>query len=121
MFFSINLIALHLWGYFTNFKKMELTGTIVKIKNIERPTHRIISAKNESGRDFQKREFWLQIHSEKFPQTIALEFQGDKVTVLDSFAEGQEVTVLINLKGRVIEEKCFNTLQIWRIQEVKKS
>lgn len=93
---------------------MELTGTIVKIKNIE-----TISAKNENAKDFQKREFWLQLLDEKFPQTIALEFQGDKVSVLDSFAEGQEVTVGINLKGRIVEEKCFNTLQVWRIQEVK--
>ena len=100
---------------------MELTGTIVKIKNIERPTPRIVSAKTENTKDFQKREFWLQVHDEKFLQTIALEFQGDKVNVLDSFTEGQEVTVGINLKGRIVEEKCFNTLQVWRIQEIKKS
>lgn len=104
-----------MWGYFTNFKTMELTGTIVKIKNIE-----TISAKTENTKDFQKREFWLKMGDEKFPQTIALEFQGDKVTVLDSFAEGQEIIVSINLKGRIVEEKCFNTLQAWRIQEVKK-
>jgi Domain of unknown function (DUF3127) len=104
-----------MWGYFTKSKTMELTGTILKVKEIE-----IITAKNENAKDFQKREFWLQVPDGKFSQTINLELHGDKVTALDSFAEGQEVTVGINLKGRIVEEKCFNTLQVWRIQEVKK-
>jgi single-strand DNA-binding protein len=109
-----------MWGYFTNFKTMELTGTTVKIKNIE-----IISAKTEGAKDFQKREFWLKIHvggtpHEKYPQTINLELHGESVAALDYFTEGQEIKVSINLKGRIVEDKCFNTLQVWRIKEVKK-
>jgi hypothetical protein len=77
-----------MWGYFTNFKTMALTRTIVKIKNIE-----IISAKIEGGKDFQKREFWLQLpvggtpHG-KFSQMINLELHSDKVILLNSFTEG---------------------------------
>lgn len=103
---------------------MELTGTIVKIKEIEN-----ILAKKEGGKDFQKREFWLQITvggtplggipHEKFPQTLALELHGDKVSLIDAFAEGQEITVNINLKGKIIGDKCYNTLQVWRIQDMK--
>ncbi|WP_394993585.1 DUF3127 domain-containing protein [Emticicia sp.] len=95
---------------------MELKGTIVKIKNIE-----VISAKTENTKDFQKREFWLRITNEKYAQTINLELHGESVAALDYFTEGQEIIVSINLKGRVVDEKCFNTLQAWRIQEVKKS
>ncbi len=95
---------------------MELIGTIIKIKNIE-----IITAKIEGGKDFQKREFWLQIQNGKYPQTINLELHGESVAALDYFTEGQEIVASINLKGRIFDEKCFNTLQVWRIMEVKKS
>ena len=96
---------------------MELTGTIIKIKGTE-----TITSKTEGAKDFQKREFWLQISpQDKFAQTISLELHGDKVTVLDSFAEGQEIIASINIKGRIVEDKCFNTLQVWRMQEVKKT
>ena len=54
-----------MWGYFTNFKTIALLGTIVKNKNFE-----TIYAKIENGKEFQKREFWLQIFNEKYPQTI---------------------------------------------------
>ncbi len=94
---------------------MELTGTIVKIRHIE-----IISAKIEGGKYFQKREFWLKLNDEKYPQTINLELHGESVAALDYFTEGQEIIASINLKGRIVDEKCFNTLQVWRIVEVKK-
>ncbi|WP_394993761.1 DUF3127 domain-containing protein [Emticicia sp.] len=84
---------------------MELTGTIIKIKEIEN-----FPSKTEDAKDFQKREFWLQISvggipHEKYSQTVALELHGDKVTLLDSFKEGQEVITAINLKGKVIEDR----------------
>jgi hypothetical protein len=89
---------------------MELTGTIVKIKETE-----TITAKTESGKDFLKREVWLEIPDGKYPQTINLEFHGEKTTLIDGHTEGQEITVEINLKGKIVGEKCWNTLQVWRI------
>ena len=93
---------------------MELTGVIVKIKETE-----TIKAKTEGGKDFQKREFWLQVPEGKFPETFSLELHGDKTALIEPFTEGQEITVDINLKGKVSQDRCFNTLQVWRIQEVK--
>ena len=93
---------------------MELTGTIVKIKEIEN-----ILAKKDGGKEFQKREFWIGIFDEKYPQTLALELHGDKVSLIDTFAEGQEITVSINLKGKIVSDKCYNTLQVWRVVERK--
>lgn len=40
---------------------MELTGTIIRIKEIEH-----ISSKAKDGKDFQKREFWIQIPSAQY-------------------------------------------------------
>jgi uncharacterized protein YuzE len=94
---------------------MELTGTIVKIKETEN-----LPTKKEGSKDFQKKEFWLQIPDKQYTQTIALELHGDKITLIDTFTEGQEITVNINLKGKIVGDKCFNALQVWKIQEVKK-
>jgi hypothetical protein len=93
---------------------MELTGKIIKIKGIETTPYK----KNE-GLNFQKREIWIEVFDDNYPQTIAFELHGDKVSLTDKFAEGSEVTVSVNLKGKVVNEKCFNTLQIWRIQPSK--
>jgi hypothetical protein len=94
---------------------MELTGTIVKIKETES-----IPSKIEGGKDFLKREVWLEVPDDKFPQTINLELHGEKVLLIDGYAEGQEISVEINVKGKISGDKCWNTLQIWRVSEVKK-
>ena len=89
---------------------MQVTGNIVKIK----PTETIPS--KTGGKDFVKREFWLSLADEKYPQTISFELANDKTDIIDAYKEGQEITVEFNLRGRVWqEEKCFNTLSAWRI------
>ena len=89
---------------------MTISGKIVKIKDTE-----IVKAKTEGGKVFHKREFWLETPDEKYPQTICLELHGDKVILIDSFRLEQQVSVDINLKGKITQDKCFNTLQVWRI------
>lgn len=68
---------------------------------------------------FSKREFVIETQ-EAYPQTIQLELQGDRVDIIDSFLEGQEVECHINIKGRLWvspqgEDKYFNTIVCWRI------
>jgi len=69
--------------------------------------------------NFKKREVHVEIPSE-YPQVVSIEFTQDKTTLLDNFAEGQQVEIAINLRGREWtnpqgEIKVFNTLQGWRI------
>ena len=59
--------------------------------------------------------------SEQYPQMILIEFVQDKCDLLNSFVEGQNVTVSINLRGREWinpqgEAKYFNSVQGWRIE-----
>ena len=87
---------------------MEITGTI----------HSIGQTQTVSDK-FQKREFVIAT-DEQYPQHIGLEFTQDKCSKLDEVKVGQKVTVGINLKGRLWTdpkgvEKCFNTLQAWKI------
>jgi hypothetical protein len=89
---------------------MELTGTIARIKDVEK-----IPSKSD-GKDFLKRELWLNVPDGKFSETLCLEFHNERTELVDSFAEGQEVTVDVNLKGKVVGERCFNTFQAWKIK-----
>ena len=87
---------------------MTLKGVIKLIKPIQQ-----ISA------TFSKREFVIETQ-ENYPQTIQLELQGDRVDIIDSFTEGQEIECSIGIKGRLWvnpqgEEKYFNTIYCWKI------
>jgi single-stranded DNA-binding protein len=88
---------------------MQITGIIKVIKPIQQ-----VSA------TFSKREFVIETQ-EQYPQTIQLELHGDRVDIIESFTEGQEVECHINLRGRSWtnpqgEEKFFNTIVCWKIQ-----
>ena len=69
---------------------------------------------------FQKRTFVLNDMQEKYPQKISFQCVQDKVSLLNSIGEGQEVEVAFNVRGREWkspqgELKYFNTLEAWRI------
>ena len=88
---------------------MQILGTIKVIKPIQQ-----VSA------TFSKREFVIETN-EQYVQTIQLELHGDRVDIIDSFVEGQEVECHINLRGREWvnpqgETKYFNTIVCWKIQ-----
>ena len=89
---------------------MKITGQI-----------KVIRESNQVSEKFVKREFVLLDNSGMYPQELIMEFVQDKVSVLDQYAEGDRVTVDINLLGRMWtnpqgEDKYFVTLQAWRIE-----
>ena len=88
---------------------MQLNGIIKVIKPIQQ-----ISA------TFSKREFVIETN-EQYAQTIQLELHGDRVDIIESFTEGQEIECHINIRGREWvnpqgETKYFNTIICWKIQ-----
>jgi hypothetical protein len=70
---------------------------------------------------FKKREFVIQT-ADQYPQHIALQLSQDKCGLIDSVKIGEEINCHINLRGRLWLdpktniEKCFNTLEAWRIE-----
>ena len=67
------------------------------------------------SKGFTKREIVVTTSAERFPQDIALEFVGEKTTMLDSFAAGQQVKISFDLRGREYNGKHFVNLTGWRI------
>lgn len=89
---------------------MELQGTVKKLFDTQTFT---------SG--FQKREMVL-LTQEQYPQPISIEFLQEKISLLDQIAEGDEVKVGINIRGREWtspqgETKYFNSITGWRLEK----
>jgi hypothetical protein len=70
---------------------------------------------------FQKRKVWVEIDLDsKYPQTIEIEFSGEKVNLPDSFKPCDTVDFSLNLRGRewtspAGETKVFNTITAWKV------
>ena len=83
----------------------EATGTIQSIGEIQ-----------EFGtKGFKKREVVLTIPDGKYPQTVALEFQGERVDLPEKHNEGDEVSITFDLRGREHNGRVYNTLAAWKI------
>ena len=81
---------------------------------------KVIGAEQQVSASFKKRELVVTTN-EQYPQHILIEFAQDKCDLLNSFQEGQEVKVSINLRGREWvnpqgETKYFNQIQGWKIE-----
>lgn len=80
---------------------------------------------NRVSDKFQKREFVLTTEiNTQFPQHVIFQLTQDKVSLVDQFNPGDEIKVQFGLRGREWNgpqgQKFFNTLDVWRIELVKK-
>lgn len=90
---------------------MELQGTVKKIFDTQ---------SFPSG--FQKRELIL-LTQEQYPQPISIEFLSEKIMLLDTLSEGDQVKIGINIRGREWtnpqgEVKYFNSITGWRLEKI---
>jgi hypothetical protein len=92
---------------------MELIGSLLK----KFDTQNVSST-------FKKREFVLNTdEASKYPQPLLIQLTQDKVNLIDSFNEGDQLKVQINLQGKSWlnpqgELKYFNSITAWRIERI---
>lgn len=89
---------------------MEVTGKIKKIYDTQ----------TFGANGFKKRELIVET-TEQYPQFLKIEFTQDKCDLLNSFQDGQDVKIAINLRGREWinpegQAVYFNSIQGWRIE-----
>ncbi len=82
---------------------------------------KLVGSVQEVSTSFKKREVVVTTE-EQYPQHISIEFQQDKIDLLNGLEVGQEVKVHINLRGREWvspqgETKHFNTITGWKIEK----
>jgi hypothetical protein len=75
---------------------------------------------NIGANGFRKREVVITTE-DQYPQYILVEFIQDKCDLLNNYKVGQDVKILLNLRGRewINPEgvaKYFNAIQGWRIE-----
>lgn len=89
----------------------QTTGTIAYIGDTQQVSEK-----------FSKRTLALTVADGQYSETPSFEAVQDKTSLLDGFAEGQEVTVHWNLKGREYTPKSgggrafFSSMQIWKVE-----
>jgi len=92
---------------------MEITGTIKEV-----------FATQTISEKFKKREFVLTTDgSTPYPNHLLIQVTQAKCDLLNSYSSGDEVTVSINLKGRLYENptkgtQYFNSIEAWKITGV---
>ena len=67
------------------------------------------------GACFQVRQFVIEVADGQYPQMVAFQLVQDKCTLIDDYAEGDNVEVDFDLRGREWNGKYFTNLQAWRI------
>jgi len=82
---------------------------------------KVVNAEQVVSASFRKRELVVTTE-EQYPQHILIEFAQDKCDLLNSVNVGDDVTVSINLRGRVWvnpdgETKYFNQIQGWKLEK----
>jgi len=86
--------------------------------------HSIGDTTEYGANGFTKREFVIKLTGDNenpaYPNHIALELIKDKCAMMDNHKLGDEIQVQFNLSGRLWSggdkgEKCFTSLQAWRV------
>ena len=77
--------------------------------------------KEYGSKGFKKRELVIETF-EDYPQKLQIEFVQDKCDVLNSYKEGDNVIIGVNLRGREWENPegkimYFNSIQGWKISK----
>jgi hypothetical protein len=93
----------------------EIKGTVKRIGAVE----------TKGAKAFKTRDLILDVEDGKFPQVIALQATGDRVSLLDPLNVGDSLTVTFNLRGREWTgqngTKVFNSLDVWKLDVTSKA
>ena len=93
---------------------IKVSGTITKVFDI-------LKFKKSDGSIFEKRLFWLEDKSDKYPNEYQMELWLSDCSMLDNYKVGDYVTTYIDLKGKKWEkdgkEGITNTLKCWNIEK----
>ena len=86
---------------------LETTGKLHKKMPME--------VRGEKG--FRTRDFILEVADGKYSELIKFQTVQDFTDTLDNFAEGDEIKVHFNLKGREWQGKYLGNLNAWRVEK----
>jgi len=65
---------------------------------------------------WEKQQFVIET-DEQFPKKMCIMLWGDKVSMLEKVAEGDILTVSINIESREYNSKWYTDIKAWRIEK----
>lgn len=85
----------------------QVSGKIIKILPLQ----------TGSGKNGQwaKVEFVIETQ-DQYPKKVCLSTWGDKASNMDSYSEGEKVTVHFNPESREYNDKWFTELRVWKME-----
>lgn len=68
---------------------------------------------------FSVREFVITTLDPKYPQDILFQTVNDKMDMVTPLKKGHVVDVSFNLRGREVNNRYYNTLDVWKVTHDK--
>ena len=82
-----------------------------KIEQILKPE----SGVSKAGKEWSKQEFVIETE-DQYPKKVCFTLFGDKVSLVNGLAAGQEVEVSFNLESREYNGRWFHNINAWKIE-----
>ena len=92
--------------------ELVVKGKLVKKLEIEKGT-------SKAGKEWQKQNFVIDTGAQYNPEVCFQVFGDQKLDMLSSFKEGQEVEVKFNVSSREFNGKYYHNLDAWFISGQK--
>lgn len=79
--------------------------------------HKKYETEQKSG-TFKTREFVILQEQGQYPNYVKFQLVQDRCDIIDNIAEGSNIKVYFDLRGREWQDKYFTNLQAWRVEGV---
>jgi len=87
---------------------LEIKGKITKRLPIEKGT-------SKAGKEWQKQSFVIDTSAQYNPEVCFSLFGDEKIAMLTSFKDGDDVSVAFNVSSREFNGKFYHNLDAWKI------
>ena len=86
----------------------EITGTLLNRSETE-----------TKGESFQVRTFGIKVSDGgKYDNYASFQLTQERCKLIEDFAQGDEIKVYFDVRGRQWQQKIFTNLQAWRIEKL---
>ena len=87
-----------------------IKGKLIKILNSE-------SGISRNGNQWKKQEFVIET-PDQFPKKVCFTLFNDKVNLLSSIQEGEDLEVSFDIESREFNNKWYHNINAWKIERV---
>lgn len=74
------------------------------------------SGTSKAGKEWSKQEFVIETTEDQYPKKVCFTLFGDKVSLIQGLAVGQEVEVSFNMESREYNGRWFHNINAWKIE-----